>query len=353
MHTIQSSQTVSYTQRQAPLVFDKLEDKTWQLIESEARENCPDLYELIDKVNNFNPDPDKEIKRYVFTTFHQSFGYEDFIEGIKPVISDDETNIELAYTIEDGIFKQICSRASSDPANRYAIFIDEINRGNVSAVFGELITLIEKDKRIGMENELKVKLPYSKKDFGVPANLDIYGTMNTADRSVEALDTALRRRFSFTEMPPLYDLPELAYEFAGFQGKDILRTINQRIEKLLDRDHLIGHSYFLKKAEQDTEGKLMDSFYRNIIPLLQEYFYGDYAKIGAVLGAGFVYKSDDKAAVVFAAGFGDEDYNDKAIYQIIDYLPEQSGNQYVQAGMTFEEAIKLLMPKQSQKEVNA
>jgi 5-methylcytosine-specific restriction protein B len=97
----------------------------------------------------------------------------------------------------------------------------------------------------------------------------------------------------------------------------------------------------------------MDSFYRNIIPLLQEYFYGDYAKIGAVLGAGFVYKSDDKAAVVFAAGFGDEDYSDKAIYQIIDYRPEQSGNQYVQTGMTFEEAIKLLMPKQSQKEVNA
>ena len=354
MHTIQSSQTVSYTQRQAPLIFDKLEDKTWQLIESEARENCPDLYELLDKVNNFNPNPDKEIKRYVFTTFHQSFGYEDFIEGIKPIISNDETVTDLAYTIEDGIFKQICSRAETDPENRYAIFIDEINRGNVSAIFGELITLIEKDKRIGMENALKVKLPYSKKEFGVPANLDVYGTMNTADRSVEALDTALRRRFSFTEMPPLYEIDDdkatLNYSFAGSTGAEILRTINSRIEKLLDRDHLIGHSYFLMPKDGDPAKKLIDSFYRNIIPLLQEYFYGDYAKIGAVLGKGFIKEKQvikDKTIFADFDGFEDGDYNEKAVYEIVDYRAEnlvyELEVEKTKVSMNFEKAIRLLM----------
>lgn len=346
MHTIENSHTVSYTQRQAPLIFDKLEDKTWQLIESEARENCQDLYELLEEVNNFKPNPDKEIKRYVFVTFHQAFGYEDFIEGIKPIMSDDESVTDLAYQIEEGIFKQICSRAETDPENRYAIFIDEINRGNVSAIFGELFTLIENDKRIGMENGFKVKLPYSKKEFGVPANLDIYGTMNTADRSVEALDTALRRRFSFTEMPPVYDIDNenatLTYQYADSTGAEILKTINRRIEKLLDRDHLIGHSYFLMPRNSEVEKKLIDSFYRNIIPLLQEYFYGDYAKIGAVLGSGFVLKNENEE-VTFGDGFDSEDFGDKDVYHIIDY--RVANNPLNTKNLTFEDAIRKMMNK--------
>jgi hypothetical protein len=302
MHTIQSSQTVSYTQRQAPLIFDKLEDKTWQLIESEARENCPDLYELLDEVNNFNPNPDKEIKCYVFATFHQAFGYEDFIEGIKPIMSDDETVNDLAYRIEDGIFKQICSRAETDPENRYAIFIDEINRGNVSAIFGELITLIENDKRIGMTNGFKVKLPYSKKEFGVPANLDIIGTMNTADRSVESLDTALRRRFVFEEMMPKPEkLQESGENKSGkIQGIDLrqlLEIMNQRIEVLVDRDHTIGHAFFIGNENIDD---LRSTFANKIIPLLQEYFYGDYGKMMMVIGQDFFHPQLDASQVVFA-----------------------------------------------------
>jgi 5-methylcytosine-specific restriction enzyme B len=263
--------------------------------------------------------------------------------------------------IKKEAFKALTSSEETEE-KPYVLVIDEINRGNVSAIFGELITLIENDKRLGMPNEIKVTLPYSKEKFGVPPNLYIIGTMNTADRSVEALDTALRRRFSFTEMPPLYDLPALEYEYAGFQGKDILKTINKRIEKLLDRDHLIGHSYFLKKAEQDAEEKLVDSFYRNIIPLLQEYFYGDYAKIGAVLGKGFIREKqivESEKGAIFADfdGFEDSDYNEKTVYEIVDYRIENLEYDIEikkeKVPMNFEKAIRLLMNQKITEQVES
>ena len=280
MHTVQESKTVAYTQRQAPLIFDKKVDKSWKLLENELKEQTPELYDILDSVNNFKANPNKEIKHYVFTTFHQSFSYEDFIEGIKPVMEDGQETPELKYKIEPGIFKELCSRAQSDPNNRYAIFIDEINRGNVSQVFGELITLIETDKRLGAVNEMKVKLPYSKKEFGVPSNVDIYGTMNTADRSVEALDTALRRRFIFKELMPDSKVIEKK-DFSDYSRVEIMTKINNRIELLLDRNHTLGHAYFIKDG-------FKQSFENEIIPLLQEYFYNDYGKIGLVLGKGFV-----------------------------------------------------------------
>lgn len=242
--------------------------------------------QLFDKYTSYN-----DIKNYSFVTFHQSFSYEDFIEGIKPIMPENEAVAEdLGYKIEDGVFKEICKEASGDPDNRYAIFIDEINRGNVSAIFGELITLIEVDKRTGAKNELRIKLPYSKKEFSVPPNLDIYGTMNTADRSVEALDTALRRRFEFKEMMPDYTIIE-GEEVAGVLLSKVLKTINERIELLIDRDHTIGHSYFV---DVDTEDLLANAFNNKIVPLLQEYFYGDYGKIGLVLGKGFVEEKENK-----------------------------------------------------------
>ncbi|MBF8963898.1 AAA family ATPase [Pontibacter sp. FD36] len=201
----------------------------------------------------------------------------------------------------------------------YVLIIDEINRGNVSQIFGELITLIEEDKRLGGKEQLKVTLPYSKEKFGVPANLYIIGTMNTADRSVEALDTALRRRFSFVEMPPKYDLDGLQKEVEGHKLADILKKINRRIEKLLGKDNLIGHSYFLCVENKED---LRAAFQNKIIPLLQEYFYGDYGKIGLVLGEGFFQGIDDEEGDIFASfdKYDSAGLAEKAVYHLAELI---------------------------------
>lgn len=304
-HTIQECEYVNVSSRQQPLIFNKTEDSYWEILDEEVKELVPELYDLKNEVENYNPDPENIIKHYDFVTFHQSFDYEDFIEGIKPILSEEgEVSKDLGYKIENGVFKSLCIRAKNDSENRYAIFIDEINRGNVSGIFGELITLIEVDKRSGAKNELSIKLPYSKEEFSVPSNLDIYGTMNTADRSVEALDTALRRRFEFKEMMPDYTVIENE-DVKGVKLSKVLKTINERIELLIDRDHTIGHSYFFNVNSKE---KLANAFNNKILPLLQEYFYGDYGKIGLVLGKGFVEKQkNDK---INFADFAYENAND-------------------------------------------
>lgn len=202
----------------------------------------------------------------------------------------------------------------------YVLIIDEINRGNVSQIFGELITLIEEDKRLGNKEALTVKLPYSGKDFGVPGNLYIIGTMNTADRSVEALDTALRRRFEFKEMMPNSDLVKgvnIPVASSTFNLKKIMDTINDRIRVLKDREHQIGHSYFMKcKTEED----LKNVFKNNIVPLLQEYFYGNYAYIGLVLGNKFVQKDEAANNQKFATFDGKDSFenNTDTQYKLLD-----------------------------------
>lgn len=384
----------------------------------------------------------------VFTTFHQSLGYEDFIEGIKPV-APTKDNTSINYEIQSGIFKELINNPLSfqvgDNLNGYIVesvtseiltlkkkqrgtllplsfrmlhglikylndknlttedvrkkieftaedninypelepylingyntilpyvlekiitnekgnspkvlIIDEINRGNISQIFGELITLIEADKRIGNGNKeaLTATLPYSKSEFGVPDNLYIIGTMNTADRSVEALDSALRRRFVFEEMIPRPDLIGEIRISKGLNEKiddidlgSLLTKINIRIEKLIDRDHAIGHSYFLDC--QDLED-LKTTFYKNIIPLLQEYFFGDYAKIGLVLGKGFVYRKASPQNLF--ANFEHDDLdvlNEREIFDIIDYRKENTHDQIEQKdiliSVDFREAINLLM----------
>lgn len=184
----------------------------------------------------------------------------------------------------------------------YVLIIDEINRGNVSAIFGELITLIEDNKRFGNDEMLGLTLPYSNDIFTVPNNLYIIGTMNTADRSVEALDTALRRRFTFKEMMPKYNISELETSL-NVDLVYILKIINQRIEILLDREHQIGHSYFLNI---NSEKELLNVFENKIIPLLQEYFYNDYDKIGLVLGKEFLLKEQNPTVY-----FADFDFDEK------------------------------------------
>ena len=185
---------------------------------------------------------------------------------------------DLKYTIHSGIFKNICERAKNNQDKNYVLIIDEINRGNISKIFGELITLLEPTKRLGESEELKIRLPYSGEEFGVPKNLYILGTMNTADRSIALLDIALRRRFNFIEMPPKYDLlkEKIEVENDKIELRELLKAINNRIEFLLDKDHLIGHSYLVKV---ETFDDLKEVFRNSIMPLLQEYFYDDFEKI--------------------------------------------------------------------------
>ena len=206
-----------------------------------------------------------------FITFHQSYGYEDFIEG---------KSKDLKYIIHSGIFKDMCNKAKNDKENNYVLIIDEINRGNISKIFGELISLIEPSKREGESEELEVILPYSKENLTIPKNLYIIGTMNTADRSIALLDIALRRRFNFIEIMPQYDILKNK-KIENIELDLLLSTINKRIEFLLDREHTIGHSYFLNI---NTFEDLVQVFKNSIMPLLQEYFYDDFEKIKAILG---------------------------------------------------------------------
>lgn len=201
----------------------------------------------------------------VFTTFHQNYGYEDFIQGLSPVTEEEN----LKFITKDGVFKKIAQKAMVDAGNNYVIIIDEINRGNISKIFGELITLIEEDKRWGEVNELSVSLP-SGDEFAVPNNLYIVGTMNSADKSIALIDTALRRRFEFEEVAPNPDL------VADPVLKGVLISLNDLLRKQLESsDLLIGHSYFIGKTVDD----LPNIMNRNIIPLLYEYFYDNEKKV--------------------------------------------------------------------------
>ncbi len=260
-----------------------------------------------------------------FCTFHQSYGYEEFIEGLK---SDGKGN----FVTEDGILKRIAYNAAYEglkdeykedevsyddkklkvnnyinkektfkEAKKFVLIIDEINRGNISKIFGELITLLEEDKRIGTSNQIVANLPYTKEKFSLPNNLYIIGTMNTSDKSIAQIDIALRRRFIFEEMMPNYDILD---ETDGIELDKLLITINERVEFLLDRDHLIGHAYFVNC---NSYSDIINVVINKIIPLLQEYFYGDNEKVGMILGGigsskhdkYIVYREEKSASKIF------------------------------------------------------
>lgn len=239
---------------------------TASVIVEMKREYMPDMsrQEVMEKYNNMVNDGFVE-----FTTFHQSLDYEDFIEGLKPIIKDGY----VTYNVEPGIFKKICTKASDDSGHSYFLIIDEINRGNVSKIFGELITLLEPDKRKGCINAIPVTLPYSKESFSIPDNLYIIGTMNTTDRSVGTIDYALRRRFAFLTVKANESIVSRQNGEIGKKAVDYFRKVYEHLKKYpsgdIDLDDLmIGHSYFLA----DSISSLDLKWKYEVIPLLEEYY---------------------------------------------------------------------------------
>lgn len=307
-HTILESSTVNTKLRHGPAIFDKVADSAWQFA-GDWQESCEDVIALVDQLKR-GPADNYTVQRHSFVTFHQSYGYEEFVEGLRPVLADEanssDTEVgEVAYRIKNGAFKELCRMARNAPDKRFAMVIDEINRGNISKIFGELITLIEADKRDPLDGSpppIEVILAYSGEKFSVPANVDIIGTMNTADRSLALLDTALRRRFDFVPLMPDVraekdrDEPDSAplaglvvtTENGVIDVRQMLERMNERIEALYDRDHCIGHAYLTGLVEMEdgpTRFQTLAAAFRNrIVPLLEEYFFEDWHKIRLVLG---------------------------------------------------------------------
>jgi 5-methylcytosine-specific restriction protein B len=336
--TVDESSTVKQKLRFSPQVFDKDHDSIWRLA-GEWQEACADLIALL-KEYRASAQSSKVLRLYSFVTFHQSYGYEEFVEGLRPVMSGaaESESGEIQYEIRPGVFKELCRKARLAPDQHFAMVIDEINRGNISKIFGELITLIEPDKREGSKNAVSVTLPYSGESFSVPANVDIVGTMNTADRSLALLDTALRRRFDFVPvMPdardeagsPLFGLRVTSGEKV-IDVPRMLAVINQRVEALYDRDHCIGHAYFTALAQvPDGDERLValsQVFSNRILPLLEEYFFEDWQKIRLVLAdnqkpdiAKFVIESqnhEDDMTRLFGSDHGLDSYTTKRRYVV-------------------------------------
>lgn len=225
----------------------------------------------------------KNIKGLVrMCCFHPSYGYEDFIEGIKPSIVNNQT----IFKLQNGIFKELCKDARENPNKKFYLIIDEINRGDISRIFGELIMIIETNKR-----NKEVLLPISNEYFSVPENAYIIGTMNTADKSISFLDVALRRRFGFLELLPDYSLLESVI-YDELPLKAYVKELNKRICENIGQDARnlqIGHSYFLENEKPVKEfSKFSRILKEDIIPLVEEYSYGDYSVIGKILGDGII-----------------------------------------------------------------
>lgn len=270
MHSPLTSATVVYKNRAAQAYFDKDESGAWFLLP----ESLPLLSELSERLAEFRQAQRDNVavkqSRFSMVSFHQAYGYEEFVEGIRPIIGENtelQSKTSLSYGIQDGAFLQLCARAANDPEQRYAMLIDEINRANVSRVFGELLSLIEPDKRSGMTHAMQVNLAYSGRPFTVPSNVDIYATMNTQDHSLAPLDMALRRRFRFIECPPRPELlPTIdTSDESNIDLAQLLSGLNHRISHVLGQEAQLGHAFLWSV---NTIEQLQMALIEQIIPQL-------------------------------------------------------------------------------------
>ena len=274
-HSPVDSKTVSFDNRASQAYFDKDNSGAWYLLP----EGMDLLSELAQQLAEFqqaqhennNQDQNFSQQRFSMVSFHQAYGYEEFVEGIRPVMAASShtthSSSQMSYAIQDGAFLKLCQRAANDPEQRYAMLIDEINRANVSRVFGELLSLIESDKRAGMANAMTVNLAYSGRTFSVPANVDIYATMNTQDHSLAPLDMALRRRFRFVDCPPQPELlpvislnQESETADSGTLNSEVINPtetinlaklltgLNNRITQTLGAEAQLGHAFLWSVA---------------------------------------------------------------------------------------------------------
>lgn len=281
-----------------------------------------------------------EAGRIEFITFHQSYGYEEFVEGLRPETGpaepDSQASPGFRLVAKDGVLKRIAFRArQSADSVPYVLVIDEINRANVSKVLGEFVTLLEEDKRQGAGNEVSVTLPHSGERFTLPSNLHILGTMNTADRSIALLDTALRRRFDFEELMPDPESLRDAADATGVDLPEILRAINQRLEWFIDRDHQIGHAWLMNAKTREDVDRIMR---RKIIPLIAEYFYDDWKKVRSVLG-----DTDDfvmRESLSPPPGFEGEMGEARHAWTINEEFPDDAYENLIRGGVTTEESTE-------------
>ncbi len=286
-------------------------------------DSIPRKYKIsLDEMNAYKTDYSK-YPLIETVTFHPSYAYQDFVEGISV---ETTSKNQIIYNVKDGIFKKICDRAIDNPDYNYVLIIDEINRGDISSIFGELFTLLEDSKRKEEDEEMSINLPYSKDDKGnpkkltVPSNLHIVATMNTVDKSIALIDVALRRRFDFEECMPKYELEEFK-KCKIVDLSKLLSTINERISILKNEHYQIGHSYFLKI---ETLEDLQDVMKKSILPLLQEYFYDDWKSICAVLNQSysnskdnFILISQQENKKLFKSEFNDlTEYQNKKIFKL-------------------------------------
>lgn len=287
MYSPVDSKTVAYKRRASQAFFDKDESGAWYLLpESEAL--LQPLSGKLDEFSQARPDTSSSAahvstyERYSLVSFHQAYGYEEFVEGIRPVMGRGQS-AQMHYEVQDGAFLTLCQRAAADPQRRYAILIDEINRANVARVFGELLSLIEPDKRKGMPNAMTVRLAYSGRTFGVPANIDIYATMNTQDHSLAPLDMALRRRFRFIACPPQPDLlPIIEVSATDDAPQDaidlakVLKGLNTRIVQVLGAEAQLGQAFLWSvHSLEDLQTVLLEQ----IIPQLAQATGGQVASL--------------------------------------------------------------------------